>query len=54
MVGLVIKSLQELINWIDHNVEMVSDAEQVQRNKSGADEANFFTKIHTLTKILAL
>ena len=47
MMGLVNKSLQELITWIDNNIEMVSDHEQIQRNKVTQLESTFLQNTKT-------
>ena len=47
MMGLVNKALQELITWIDSNVEMVSEREQIQRNKVVQDVASLFINTQT-------
>ena len=50
MMGLVNKALQELITWIDSNVEMVSEREQIQRNKVAQDVARLCIYTETYIK----
>ena len=47
MMGLVNKALQELNTWIDNNIEMVSDIEQIQRNKVTQLESTFLQNTQT-------
>ena len=47
MMGLINKALQELITWIDSNVEMVSEREQIQRNKVVQDVAILYINAQT-------